>query len=209
MKGKGETGWRKVSSDPFETKTDDEGLYNLYIPVELPPNAIRYRVGIGTVPTDEGHPFAYSPYSFYSSTATYSLVLDPINGEKLVDENFDSHEYKIKVSTAVFAEQMSASTSGLNGYVWGVQSDGSQYWISASSLSISTASTSNIGGIHEYKQHPVDPLPESAARGIRRKCTFQFVLSCFSLAVSSMIDIEAPPQTPPKGHCPFGIPLWK
>ena len=47
-----------------------------------------FRVGIDSEPTDTGYAFASSPYAIYSSTAAYALSLDPVNGDKLVDENF-------------------------------------------------------------------------------------------------------------------------
>ncbi|MCR4663166.1 MAG: hypothetical protein K5622_04685, partial [Endomicrobiaceae bacterium] len=93
--------WESVSGSPFSTTTDSEGLYNLNIPVDLSSNATAFRVGIDSEPTGDGYTFASNPYSFYSSTSTYALSLDPVNGDKLVDGNFDSNiTYSIKVASS-------------------------------------------------------------------------------------------------------------
>ena len=86
------------------------------------------------------------PTAFYSSSSTYSLVLDPVNGMKLVDGNFSpTNTYTIKVATANYAKKM--STNSDNGYVWGMTSNTEQGWISPGSLGIATASISTLGGI--------------------------------------------------------------
>jgi len=143
------------TDNTVNTKTDSEGLYNLNLPVTLSPNTKYFRVAINATPSGDGYLLASSPYSFYSSTATYALSLDPVNGDKLVNENFKSDiTYNISVANAVLATtannalKVSTETaSGKNGYVWGINNDGTQTWVKPGDIQIRAATNQNVGGI--------------------------------------------------------------
>ena len=148
--------WESVQGSPFLTTTDSEGLYNLNITVNnFSSDMTHFRVGIGSEPTDTGYAFASSPYAIYSSTAAYALSLDPVNGDKLVDENFKSDTYNITVANAVLATtannalKVSTETaSGKNGFVWGItDNSGTQAWVDPGEIQIHEATTSILGGI--------------------------------------------------------------
>ena len=148
--------WESVQGSPFSTTTDSEGLYNLNITVNnFSSDMTHFRVGIDSEPTDTGYAFASSPYAIYSSTAAYALSLDPINGDKLVDENFKSDTYNITVANAVLATtannalKVSTETaSGKNGFVWGItDNSGTQTWVDPGEIQIHEATTGILGGI--------------------------------------------------------------
>lgn len=127
---------------------DEKGLYSANIEVEnISFDKQYYFEVVANGVTSKRTPFASNPSAFYASTSTYTLKLDP-NGEKLVNENFDtSITYTINVDTANYAVNASSIASvGTSGYVWGL--DGTeQKWISPGSLSIPIASKNGIGGI--------------------------------------------------------------
>ena len=131
------------SAEPAEkVPVDSEGLYNADVEFTNPNidfgRQYYFKVTIdlgGEKIVSDTKTFASSPYAFYSSTSTYSLVLDPVNGEPLVDGNFnqsvttwnDSNTYKIAVGSATYAKNASTatwaidmSTIGKEGQIWGV-----------------------------------------------------------------------------------------
>ncbi len=125
------------------TVTDNEGLYNINLPVTLSSTTNSFKIGINNDSFVE-YPLASSPFSLYSSTATFALSLDSVNGEKLNDNNFykysglkDTHTYTIKVDSAIWADnavkskEISVSTDVAN-VVWGYNGS-KQTWIDVGS----------------------------------------------------------------------------
>ena len=96
-------------------------------------------------------PFASSPYAFYASSATYSLILST-TGAKLKNENFypsNSHTYTIKVGTAAYAiaaSSISVSTTSTKA-VWGKTGSTTQGWVNQDDIDIRKATAEKLGGI--------------------------------------------------------------
>ncbi len=139
--GSGGESWSKNN-----VNVDSDGIYNADI--EIGNVSFKdqkyFKVKAGNVESAIT-PFAASPNAFYASTATYALSLDP-NGEKLKSGNFDSEEYTINVTNAMYVSTQTAS--GKNGYVWGITDDnGTQAWVKPGDIQIHEATTEIVGGI--------------------------------------------------------------
>ncbi len=143
-----------IFTESTSVTPDAEGLYSTNIDISRLLNdgknfngKYSFTVAVGGVSSLKTN-FASSPNAFYASTSTYALSLD-VNGDKLVNENFNqSTEYNITVGSATYAVKASSiNANGTSGYVWGMTGANSQGWMNPGSLSISTASTSVVGGI--------------------------------------------------------------
>ena len=145
------SGVEKAKITDTNVTLDSDGLYSVNFDISNKGldfvNQYSFKVEANGVMSNPIQPFATSPYSFHSSTATYALVLSP-SGEKLVNGNFDSaYQYKINVDTATYSVKTSSIlVSGNSGQVWGMNGN-SQGWMDPSSLSIATATLNTIGGI--------------------------------------------------------------
>ncbi len=153
----------KPIQEDLPVKIDSEGLYNVNMDLGDMKfnidNEYTFEVEVtadGTSIRSKARPFASNPFAFYaststySSTATYSLMLDPLKGEKLKNENFytSSHTYTIKVGTAAYAINASSITrKGSKGQVWGMDTTNTQGWINPGDIAISTAAANKLGGI--------------------------------------------------------------
>ena len=153
----------KPIQEDLPVKIDSEGLYNVNMDLGdmkfNVDNEYTFEVEVtadGTSIRSKARPFASNPFAFYaststySSTATYSLMLDPLKGEKLKNENFytSSHTYTIKVGTAAYAINASSITrKGSKGQVWGMDTTNTQGWINPGDIAISTAAANKLGGI--------------------------------------------------------------
>ena len=146
---------------------DSEGLYNVNMNLDGMNFDVNknytFKVGVladGTTIESGVKPFASNPFAFYassstySSTSTYSLVLDPVNGQKLVNGNFTTvtssptFNYNIRVATSIYAVSASSITGkGSRGQVWGMDTANTQGWINPGDLAISTAAADKLGGI--------------------------------------------------------------
>ena len=156
-----ENGGRYIPFDPVggnPVKLDSEGLYNVDINLKdmnfYADKEYKFKVEVTadrtTIRSDEKL-FASNPFAFYASSSTYALVLDPINGKPLENENFypiTDHTYKIKVGEADYAVSASSiTTKGNQGQVWAMKTDSTQNWMDVGDLAIPVATTDKIGGI--------------------------------------------------------------
>ena len=156
-----ENGGRYIPFDPVggnPVKLDSEGLYNVDINLKdmnfYADKEYKFKVEVTadrtTIRSDEKL-FASNPFAFYASSSTYALVLDPINGKPLENENFypiTDHTYKIKVGEADYAVSASSiTTKGNQGQVWAMKTDSTQNWMDVGDLAIPLATTDKIGGI--------------------------------------------------------------
>ena len=125
---------------------DSDGLYSVNFDLTGKNldfnNEYSFKVNANGVMSDP-RTFASSPNAFYASSSTYALVLSTTSDVKLADGNFNlKSTYNIKVASANYL-----SDTGETGQIWGINNQGKQAWVAPGSLSISSATTSTIGGL--------------------------------------------------------------
>ena len=147
-------GWSK------SVNIDSDGIYSVNINVgnisfnDKYSFVVKVKNGTTDVVSSTKTYFASSPYAFHSATSTYSLFLDPVNGTKLSDGNFNLstatwNTYKIAVGSATYAIKASSiavSTTSTKA-VWGKTGKDTQGWVNQDDIDIRKATDEKLGGI--------------------------------------------------------------
>ena len=155
----------EVTMSNSNVPVDSDGIYTTDIDVknvDFSKGIEYFKVTADGVESGQSN-FATSPYAFYASSSTYALVLSTSSSIKLEDGNFNQstktwtgdNTYNIAVGSATYAKNSSTATyagsimnPGNGGQVWGMNDAGTQQgWQDPSSLAISSATLTRLGGI--------------------------------------------------------------